>query len=578
MGTVYRPTVTRPMPTGAKVERKGGNSFAVWTDRRGKRRRAQMVGGGAKRPGIAERAGTYTAKYRDADGSVRCVATGCRSLDTAKARLAELEAQVERVKAGILTHAEVGIAAHVTTPVEEHIEAYITHLSGKRGRGARRAVSPAHVKNVRHCLSLAVQECGFKRLRDLSRDAADRWVARLLDLPEPVDGKDVTGCRPAARTINARLVALTAWGNWLVEAGRLGTNPFARLRKLDENEDRRRNRRSLTEDELRRLLLVAANRPVAELGRSTLRVIDADLPPKSRATWRKASLTVETILAAAERGRGQARPGVVQARERMGRERALLYKVLVTTGLRKKELASIVLRDVELQGPHPGLLLRGADSKAGQRAFLPLREDVAADLRAWLADRAAWRREADSIDGGPLPAEDEALFYVPSGLIRILDRDLAAAGIPKRDERGWSVDVHAMRHTFASHLAAANVPPRIAQAAMRHSSLDLTMKVYTDPRMLDVEGAIRQLPFLRGEDCRTEGACSKCTNNSVAPDVAPTTGQHGATLSLLSITQETPGAATQTKAPKKTPISRVIPAQEKERAKGLEPSTSSLGS
>jgi hypothetical protein len=42
------------------------------------------------------------------------------------------------------------------------------------------------------------------------------------------------------------------------------------------------------------------------------------------------------------------------------------------------------------------------------------------------------------------------LFDVPTGLVRILDRDLAAAGIPKKDERGRTVDVHAMRHSFGT--------------------------------------------------------------------------------------------------------------------------------
>ncbi len=44
-------------------------------------------------------------------------------------------------------------------------------------------------------------------------------------------------------------------------------------------------------------------------------------------------------------------------------------------------------------------------------------------------------------------------FVSPPGLARILDRDLKLAGIPKRDERGRTVDVHAMRHTFGTWLS-----------------------------------------------------------------------------------------------------------------------------
>ena len=85
---------------------------------------------------------------------------------------------------------------------------------------------------------------------------------------------------------------------------------------------------------------------------------------------------------------------------------------------------------------------------------------------------------------------------VSSRLRAILDRDLKLAGIPKRDDRGRTVDVHALRHTFGTHLSKGGVAPRTAQAALRHSSIDLTMNVYTDPRLLDVHGALDALPVL----------------------------------------------------------------------------------
>ena len=79
---------------------------------------------------------------------------------------------------------------------------------------------------------------------------------------------------------------------------------------------------------------------------------------------------------------------------------------------------------------------------------------------------------------------------------KILNRDLKAAGIPKRDDRGRTVDVHALRHTFGTMLSKAGVSPSVAQAAMRHSSIDLTMNIYTDPRLLDVQGAVESLPHI----------------------------------------------------------------------------------
>jgi integrase len=54
--------------------------------------------------------------------------------------------------------------------------------------------------------------------------------------------------------------------------------------------------------------------------------------------------------------------------------------------------------------------------------------------------------------------------------IHIFDADIQAAGIPKTDQRGRVVDIHALRHTFGAHLSAVGIRPRAAKAAMRHGN------------------------------------------------------------------------------------------------------------
>jgi len=76
--------------------------------------------------------------------------------------------------------------------------------------------------------------------------------------------------------------------------------------------------------------------------------------------------------------------------------------------------------------------------------------------------------------------------------------------IDKRDERGRTVDVHALRHTFGTLLSRGGVAPRTAQAAMRHSTINLTMNTYTDPKLLDVAGALEALPSLPLSDSLQE--------------------------------------------------------------------------
>ena len=64
---------------------------------------------------------------------------------------------------------------------------------------------------------------------------------------------------------------------------------------------------------------------------------------------------------------------------------------------------------------------------------MPIRDDLAADLRDWLADKLA-RLQADSLrTGDPIPARlppDTPVFNVPNQLVKILDRDLVLPALP----------------------------------------------------------------------------------------------------------------------------------------------------
>src|SRR5205085_1487451 len=130
---------------------------------------------------------------------------------------------------------------------------------------------------------------------------------------------------------------------------------------------------------------------------------------------------------------------------------------------------------------------------------IPLRADLADELADWIAEKLEREQDAAMRAGQPIPCALPAstpIFDVPDGLVRILNRDLKAAGIPKRDERGQTVDVHALRHSFITLLSKGGVSPRTAQAAARHGDIKLTMKTYTDPKLLDVHGALDALPEL----------------------------------------------------------------------------------
>lgn len=135
------------------------------------------------------------------------------------------------------------------------------------------------------------------------------------------------------------------------------------------------------------------------------------------------------------------------------------------------------------------------------------------------------------------------MFDVPSGLLRMMDRDLKAAGIPKVDADGMVVHIHALRHSFGTHLSKAGVAPRVAQAAMRHSNISLTMGTYTDARLLDTAEAVESLPMFKNNDAASLGA---------ARTLAPTLGRKGKSESRSDhlVADDTDGAGT--KKPRQT--------------------------
>ena len=131
----------------------------------------------------------------------------------------------------------------------------------------------------------------------------------------------------------------------------------------------------------------------------------------------------------------------------------------------------------------------------------------------------------------PIPAQlalGTKMLDVPDGLIRIFDRDLVFASIArdekrngkevviKTDGRDRPVDIHALRHTFGIHFCRAGVPLRTAQAALRHSDPSLTVNVYTDPKLLDVAGAVEAL--LQLAICFQEGGPACAERYAQRPD------------------------------------------------------------
>jgi integrase len=530
MGTVFKKTFTKPLPPGAETFVRKGQCFARWKDHRGKGRTALLTVGEDGSERVIIESPYYVAKYRDGAGVVRVEATGCRDETAARQVLADLERKAELVRSKVITAQEAAIADHQATPLAKHFDAYDQYHQAK-------GVTKIHREGTGRYLRRLAADCAFETLADLRREALERWLAQRA-----ADGM-------SARTRNAYRNALVSFCNWCADpnVARLLANPFDAVPKANEEADPRRQRRAMTEPELVNLLAVARRRPLLE------------------------TLTVRKGPRKGERY-AKVRPEVSERLELLGRERALIDKTLVLTGLRKGELASLSVVHLRLDDPVPYLSLDAADEKNREGNDIPLRDDLAADLRDWLADKLRRLQEEARQAGAPIPARlppDTPLFNVPDRLVKILDRDLVLAGIArrvrvdgkwvidKRDARGRTIDVHALRPTFGTLLSKGGVTPRTAQAAMRHSDIKLTMNVYTDPALLDVRGALDTLPSLpldpAQETERATGTEGDFRHGvcSLAPTLAPAPDNSVQTLSTAGngASADVPNAVTASGSP-----------------------------
>ncbi len=137
----------------------------------------------------------------------------------------------------------------------------------------------------------------------------------------------------SARTVNAYLVGIKSFINWLVKQGMLADNPLKSLGKYNEAVDKRVDRRAMTEDEINKLL-----EHCAEAGKHH-------------------GLT--------------------------GLERELVYRLALEAGLRYGELETLTRGCLNLAG-EGSLKLEARNTKSKRADVLPLLPELCEKLRAYL--------------------------------------------------------------------------------------------------------------------------------------------------------------------------------------------------
>ena len=220
------------------------------------------------------------------------------------------------------------------------------------------------------------------------------------------------------RTFNAYLKAAKSFCSWMIQDRRASESPIAHLKPITVTK-REVNRRALDDHELQRLLDTTATGP-ERYGMS-------------------------------------------------GYERYLLYRFAVETGFRANEIRGLTAGDFDFN--NLTVTVKAGSSKHRRQDIQALKPDAAELLKEFFKNKTF----NTMAFGG-------TYVRLTGRTAEMIREDLEQAEIPYIDEAGRVFDFHSLRHQTGTMLARAGVHPRDAQAHMRHSTIELTMKYYTHLR------------------------------------------------------------------------------------------------
>ena len=169
-------------------------------------------------------------------------------------------------------------------------------------------------------------------------------------------------------------------------------------------------------------------------------------------------------------GEARALLGVVK-----GDQMAVFYLLAMCTGLRLGELLGLDWDDIDLDQAMLVVRRQVQRNKGGGLAARTTKtpgSKAAVALPRIAADALREHRRATARLSGYVFLSAAGRPLDPSNVRRHLRRAMTDAGLTPRSP-------HALRHSTATFLQAAKVPPRVAQAVLRHANIRTTLGVYT---------------------------------------------------------------------------------------------------
>jgi integrase len=444
--TVFKPTYACLIPADAKIQKHKGQRYITLKDHNGRKIKAYLTKDG-KRYLRPQR--NWSGRYKDYHGTKRTV-TLCQDKEASQATLNELIKNIDLLRAG----RAIQPLSEISPIIRERIQEALRD-SGQETKGDQLSRKPLkilcgmyfdhlkasgrtkkHRKEAERNLNTIIAECDFQFLKDICQTPVQEFVNK----------KKAHGL--SDRTVNVYVDRLRYFCKWAVRNRLLLSDPFVGFVRLDEQTNRVREARSLTPDEVEKLLDAACKRPLQQ---------------------RK------------EAGYQKIKTGTIKKLMLLGEERRLAYALMLYTGLRVNEVRQLIWADINIKECF--VRVRPTTTKNSKSATLPLHSYLIELLKDWK-------------DRQPEAKQNNRVVSIPtsnSSFLKVLNRDLEYAGIEKTDDVGRVVHLHALRHSFASLLARQGVHPHVLQSLARHSQVETTMNLYTHVLRGDDVSAIESL-------------------------------------------------------------------------------------
>ena len=231
MGTLIRAWKTLPLPAGATIKK----NIVTWKAK-GKKKTGKLSGLNK----VSVQVDTWTAQFTDENGKVRRVSTKTANRVAAERILAQFEAEVDRIKSGVVTREELDQLPLRHLTLESALEKFRTKLVASGN-------TEKYVRTSMYRIQSVFQVCEINAISKIRRESVEHWVA------DEIQKKD-----RSYQTINSYLIIIKAFVQYLVDIDVLQRNPLRSIRFLNHELDRRLVRRAMTHEEVERLLKAAA--------------------------------------------------------------------------------------------------------------------------------------------------------------------------------------------------------------------------------------------------------------------------------------------------------------------------------